>query len=179
VDFNEIKARVKIIDVLAKRGIALRYNGEWGSAPCPLPSHKPNDKSRTFQVNVPQNFFKCWSASCNEKAGKKGGDVINLVAMLDNCTEYQAAQKLSEMFQIKTAEQIAQRSKNETSKGTESNLTSSVGEVKYTEMVRVWFEELSALREGETPEAYRKRVLRGVTSELLKNYQAGRANRSL
>lgn len=98
LDFKMIKANVKIVDVLARRGISLRWNGEWGSAVCPLPSHKPGDKDRTFQVNNRDNYWKCWSASCNEKAGKKGGDVINLVALLDGISEFAAAKKLAEAY---------------------------------------------------------------------------------
>ncbi len=113
MDFNEIKQRAKIVDVLLKRGISLRYNGEWGSAPCPLPSHKQGDKDRTFQVNTRENYFKCWSASCNEKAGSKGGDVINLVALLDNCSQYEAAKRLADMFHIGTSSHTSELVSNE------------------------------------------------------------------
>lgn len=183
LDFAAIKANVRIVDVLGKRGIPLRYNGEWGSARCPLPSHKAGDTDKTFQVNVHQNYFKCWSKSCNEKAGKKGGDVINLVALLDHCSEGDAAKKLSEMFNVgneKAAQHIAARPKrNETSKGTEKNRTSPSESVKpdtkgYMADVDAWFDELVKRGTNETDEIYLKRLRNGVKAKLIESFKTGK-----
>ena len=66
-------------------------------ARCPLPSHKPNDKDKNFSMNVEQNYWRCFSDSCNAaNGGKRDGDVINLVALLENCTNWQAPQKIAE-----------------------------------------------------------------------------------
>jgi len=178
VDFARIK-EIRIVEVLAKRGISLRYNGEWGSAVCPLPSHKPGDKDRTFQVNTRQNYFKCWSASCNEKAGKKGGDVINLVALLENCSEYNAAKQLAEMFHIgneKAAQHIAKRPENPangTSKRTESNSTSPAGAVNYMASIDIWFDDTFKPLPDEDQDAYWKRARKAVKSKLIESYKAG------
>jgi hypothetical protein len=39
----------------------LRFKGEWASAPCPLPTHKAGDKGRNFTINLPQNYWRCFS----------------------------------------------------------------------------------------------------------------------
>lgn len=179
LDFQRLKA-IPIVEVLAKRGIALRYNGEWGSARCPLPTHKQGDNDRTFQVNVPQNFWKCWSQSCNEKAGKKGGDVINLVALLENCSEYSAAKKLAEMFGIKTEaaphmEERPKEKQNHTSKRTISHSDSPSQEVKgYMADVDAWFDNVFARGDQEDDEQYRKRVLNAIKARLIASYRTGR-----
>src|ERR1017187_8689221 len=99
LDFTRLKA-IPISDVVGKYGIQLRFRGEWGSAICPLPSHKKGEKEKTFSVNTLQNYWKCFSASCNESAGCKGGDTINFVALMDGSTQLAAAKKLAEWFNI-------------------------------------------------------------------------------
>src|SRR3569833_2789188 len=134
MDFTAIK-QIRITDVCARYGISLRFGPEWASAKCPLPTHKAGDKDRTFQVNVNENYWKCWSSSCNQQAGRKGGDVINLVALLGNSTEYAAAKKLADMFNIhnKTASHMEKR-REEPSKGNpqkdSSDHSSSTDKVK-------------------------------------------------
>jgi CHC2 zinc finger len=177
LDFARIKADIRIVDVLARRGISLRFNGEWGSAPCPLPSHKPGDKDRTFQVNVRENWFKCWSKSCNEKAGKKGGDVINLVAQLDNCSDYQAAKKLSEMFRIqeKTAQHIAERSEQRTSKRTISDSNSPSGKSNgYLHNVGLLLDDILTRGDQEDDAAYLKRIKKGAMTLVHQSYLNGK-----
>jgi len=95
LDFAELK-KIRITDVVARYGIRLQFKGEWTSAPCPLPTHKAGDKSKSFTINLPLNYWRCFSASCNEKnEGRKGGDVINFVALMENCRERDAALKLA------------------------------------------------------------------------------------
>lgn len=193
MDFATIKANVRIVDVLGRRGISLRYNGEWGSAVCPLPTHKSGDRDKTFQVNVKQNYFKCWSASCNEKAGKKGGGVINLVALLENCSEYDAAKKLVEMFHVgasvatsksepaaklstKTAQQIAGRDvvgKQTHHKDSPDDPSASDSVKDYMSEVDAWLDALFKRAEGESDDAYRKRLLNGIKGRLIGSYRAG------
>jgi DNA primase len=100
LDFNEVK-KVRITDVVGRYGIRLRFKGEWASAPCPLPTHKAGDKGRNFTINIPQNYWRCFSASCNEKnEGRRGGDVINFVALMENCRGRDAAQKIADWFSV-------------------------------------------------------------------------------
>lgn len=174
LDFGRIKT-IPITEVLARRGISLRYNGEWGSAPCPLPTHKPNDKDRTFQANVKDNYWKCWSASCNEKAGKKGGDVINLVALLDNCSEYHAAKKLAEAFHVdeKTAPHIEAR--RETPKRTVSQSDSSSGKSNgYLHQVGLLLDDILQRGDQEEEAAYLKRVKKAVMTIVHQSFRNGK-----
>ena len=99
VDFARIK-EVPIADVVGRYNIPLRYRGEWGAALCPLPSHKQREKEKTFSVNTQKNYWKCFSQSCNEQAGCKGGDTINFVALMDGSTQLAAAKKLAGWFGI-------------------------------------------------------------------------------
>jgi hypothetical protein len=98
LDFAEVK-KIKLTDVAGRYAIKLRYRGEWASAPCPLPTHKAGDRGRNFTINLAQNYWRCFSESCNEKnGGKKGGDCINFVALMENCRERDAAQKLADWY---------------------------------------------------------------------------------
>lgn len=99
LDFQRIK-EIPIADVCARYKIALRYRGEWGSAMCPLPTHKQGEREKTFSISTAKNYWKCFSASCNEKAGCKGGDVINLVALMGGCSQLAAAKTLAEWFHV-------------------------------------------------------------------------------
>src|ERR1019366_10708476 len=95
--------------------VALKFKGQWATCICPLPTHKAGDKGRNFSVNVAQNYWRCFSESCNaNNGGKRGGDVINFVALMENCREKDAAQKLSDWYNIgqsKTPQRMAEGSK--------------------------------------------------------------------
>jgi hypothetical protein len=175
VDFAEIKSRVRITDVCLRYGVKLRFNGDWGSAPCPLPSHKPGDKDKTFQVSISGNYFKCWSASCNEKAGAKGGDCINLVALHDGISQYDAAKKLSEWFGIetKTAPHIGARRETKPTQKDSKDFTSPAVAVNYMASIDQWFDETFKPLPDEEDENYWKRVRKAVKSKLVDSYRAG------
>ena len=188
VNFEAIKHGVKITDVCARYGIQLRFRGEWASAKCPLPTHKDGDKDKTFQVNVKGNYWKCWSETCNAKnGGKKGGDVINLVALLDNCSEYKAAQKLAEWFHLDTNEKpgtpIEHRASEKSPKGTSqkdsSDHNQSSVSVKpdtrgYMADVDAWFDELFKRRDNETDVDFWKRTRNGVKARLIESFRNGK-----
>ena len=188
VNFEAIKHGVKITDVCARYGIQLRFHGDWASAKCPLPSHKDGDKDKSFQVNVKVNYWKCWSETCNAKnGGKKGGDVINLVALLDNCSEYQAAQRLAEWFHLDTNEKpgtpIEHRASEKSPKGTSqkdsSDHNQSSVSVKpdtrgYMADVDAWFDELFKRRDSETDVDFWKRTRNGVKARLIESFRNGK-----
>jgi hypothetical protein len=184
LDFAQLKA-IPISEVVARFGVQLRYRGEWGSAICPLPSHKKDEKERTFSVSIKQNYWKCFSASCNESAGCKGGDTINFVALMDGTKQVSAAQKLADMFhtgQSRTAPHMEKPSKVEPKTEMQKATSDSKGSsdsVKYTEKVRVWFDTIWPRGEGESDEDYRRRLLRAITTELIQNYKAGKAGKIL
>jgi hypothetical protein len=180
LDFERIK-EVRITDVCAKYGISLRFGPEWASAKCPLPSHKEGDKDRTFQVSIKQNYWKCWSASCNEKAGKKGGDVINFVALMEKCSQLDAAKILAEWYgvsqvcrAIKTAPHTEERKEHQKDSLDHSKVSDSV---KYMASITAWFDELMIREANEGNEDYRERVLKGVKEKLVQSYRAGQKSK--
>jgi DNA primase len=112
LDFEQIK-KASILEVLKRYGVTLKGRGDWHYAKCPLPTHESKDSRTSFGVNVPQNFWLCHSDSCRmNKGNKKGGDVINLVQVLEKCSMLQAAQKLVDWYGL-----------NESKKATASNGT--------------------------------------------------------
>ena len=137
LDFAKIK-EIKITDVCGRLGIALTFSGKYAKAKCPLPTHKAGDRDKNFNINLEGNFFKCWSGSCNEKAGAKGGDVINFVALMENCPQHDAAKKLADWFHVpetqKPGTHIEHRASEKPHKGTsqrtDSKPSSPSGSVK-------------------------------------------------
>jgi DNA primase len=95
VDFETVK-QVSILDVLRRYGVQLKGRGAWHYAKCPLPTHESKTNNASFAVNVPGNYWLCHSDSCQRNNGnKKGGDVINLVQVLEKCSMREAAEKLA------------------------------------------------------------------------------------
>jgi len=161
----------------------VRFNGEWGSAQCPLPTHKPGDSDKTFQVNTGQNYWKCWSASCNEHAGAKGGDCINFVALKEGISQFAAAQKIAEWFHLdtkKAAPRMEKRPDKPTSERTVKNDTSPRDSVKdvpvkgYMADVDAWFDDLFKRGEKETDVEFWKRTRNGVKAKLIESFRNGK-----
>ena len=181
VDFSEVK-RIPIEQVVRRYNVELHVTDEGASARCPLPTHKPNDKAKSFSVHVQGNYFRCYSESCNQgNGGKRGGDVINFVALMENCSQKQAAEKLSEWYGVNPAEkkeppqgEAARQSSHESPKS--SNNGSSNGGVKYMQTIDAWFDEAFPRKGDEDDQAYRKRLLNSVKAQLIASYRNGRAS---
>jgi Toprim-like len=68
---------------------------------CPLPSHAESSHKGTFAVSTEKGKFYCHSDKCRAASNKpKGGDIIDLVCMLENCVPLDAAKRIKEMFCI-------------------------------------------------------------------------------
>lgn len=100
IDFARIKREVSVADVAKRYGVALKGRSPWLHGRCFLPTHESRDSNSSFAVNVSQNYWLCHSASCVKNRGKRGGDVISLVSIAENCGEYDAATKLIEWFHV-------------------------------------------------------------------------------
>lgn len=102
VDFRQIKECVLIEAVLAHYGIRLRGVGEISlRGPCPLPTHTSERSKDSFNVNTVKNVWSCYSASCVcARGGKVGGDVLDLVALMEECSVREAAIRLQGRFPI-------------------------------------------------------------------------------
>jgi hypothetical protein len=192
LSFEEVK-KVRIVDVAARYGIRLRFKGEWASAPCPLPTHKAGDKNRNFTINLGQNYWRCFSASCNEKnEGRKGGDVINFVALMENCRERDAAQKLADWYGLlstsqqsivnnnKTAPQIETRpreSPKEPSAMDSPDRTAPDKAVKgsgYMHETGVWLDEVLKV----VPDGEREKLKKLIAARVYESYKNGKAART-
>ncbi len=100
VDFKTVKAEVSVEDVAARYGVALRrVNGSHERGKCPLPTHPPGDDAKSFSINVSKQVWICHSTACAKgRRGKKGGDVIELVAVMENCSLRDAGLKLASSY---------------------------------------------------------------------------------
>jgi len=93
IDFAEIRA-TPIESVLRKYGVEFRQqSGMLVAKQCPLPSHHSKDLY-TFKASIRENLWTCHSTSCKKTSGKNGGDVIDLVCLLDGVAAKEAAERL-------------------------------------------------------------------------------------
>jgi len=179
LDFNRIK-EITLTDVLARYKIALRFKGEYAACACPLPTHKQGDNAKSFSINLAGNYWRCFSDSCNaNNGGKRGGDVINFVVLMENCREKDAAQRLSDWYNIgqsKTPQRMAEGSKEKPKTEMQSSIqnpSTSGDSVKYMASVDAWYDEVSVRLPDESDEEHRRRVLKGLKAKLIESYRAG------
>ena len=179
LDFAEIK-RIRVVDVCGRYQVTLKFRGDYANAQCPLPTHKEGDKGKSFSINIPGNYWRCFSDSCNaNNGGKRGGDVINFVAAMEKCREKDAAQKLADWYgvgQSKTPvrmEQGSQPKQTAKLKDYPDSKPSDSG-VKYMAEVDAWFDALFKRGERETDLEYWKRTRNGVKTRLVDSYRAGK-----
>src|SRR3954470_17115903 len=94
IDFKEVKLAVSIEAIVNRYGIKLRrVNASALRGACPLPAHTSKD-GQSFCVSIEKNAWSCQSKSCVEaRGGKKGGNVIDFVAVMENSSVRDAALK--------------------------------------------------------------------------------------
>ena len=98
VDFKAIKARVGIADILARYQVSLvRVNQTSLKGNCPLPSHSSGSKN-TFFANEAKSVWYCHSDSCKKNGQRAGGNVIDFVTLMEQCSAYAATKRLDELF---------------------------------------------------------------------------------
>src|SRR5713226_5284286 len=99
VNFDEIKKTVSLQMVIERYGIPLRRVGpNTLRGKCPLPSHSSKDSKESFIATLNKGSGGAWSCHSNSCAaarqGKKGGNVLDLVAAVEGCSIREAAIKL-------------------------------------------------------------------------------------
>jgi DNA primase len=99
-DFRTIKQRIGIDPVLRRYGAKLRPGGPHTlCGPCPLPTHTSRQSRQSFAVNLARQVWSCHSASCiAARGGRLGGDVIDLVAIMERCSLREAGIRLQDWF---------------------------------------------------------------------------------
>jgi hypothetical protein len=98
VDFAHVKAQLPIARVLEHLNLARKLHGAGAQKRCACPIHRPDSRGRTFSVNLDDNVFQCFGASCQKK-----GDVIDLWAALHHQDLRQAALDLVHTFALEPA----------------------------------------------------------------------------
>lgn len=100
VDFRLVKERVSIGNVLDHYGIRLRrVNQNSLRGKCPLPTHSSKESKESFCVNTDKNIWACQSDSCSSaRQNRKGGNIIDFVAIMERSSIRDAALKLHDWF---------------------------------------------------------------------------------
>jgi DNA primase len=97
-DFRALKQSIDIEQVLASYRVELkrvRHNQLRG--PCPLPTHGSKRSRQSFSVDTAKKVWACHSSSCCEvRQGRVGGNVLDLMALLEECTIRDAALRLQD-----------------------------------------------------------------------------------
>lgn len=116
VDFKEIKQRVAIEAVLAHYNIQLRRaNRHSLRGACPLPTHTSETSKDSFSVHTSKNMWACQSTSCAAaRQGRKGGNILDFVSIMANCSIRDAALMLRDWFLLSSVS-----SSSTTGKGSE------------------------------------------------------------
>lgn len=127
VDFKLVKAEVSVEAVASRYGVALRRtNGSHERGKCPLPTHPAGEDAKSFSINVSKQVWICHSAACAKaRRGKKGGDVIELVSVMESCSLRDAGLKLASWYGI---EMKADRKESVTASQSDQN--DSIGETR-------------------------------------------------
>jgi DNA primase len=105
VDFKLIKEHTSIEAVLGRYNVQLRkVNKHSLRGKCPLPTHSSKESSESFCVQLEKKIWSCQSDSCvKARSGKKGGNVLDLVAVMESCSIRDAALKLRDWSAVPTS----------------------------------------------------------------------------
>src|SRR5258708_5516259 len=107
VSFDEIKKLVPLKAVLDHYGIPLRKAGPNAlRGKCPLPSHSSKDSKESFTATLDKGTggaWACQSQSCIKARSRVGGNALDFVAAMENCSVRDAAIKLQMWFLVSAA----------------------------------------------------------------------------
>ncbi len=167
VDFKYIKQHVAIEAVLNHYRVRLRRTNHISlRGACPLPTHSSKKSQESFGVHTAKNIWACQSTSCAAtRQGKKGGNVIDFVSIMENCSIRDAALKLQEWFLAsQRASSVAQK---------ESGTTEKLVAEKEREVIEVGANKplLFTLKNIDHAHAYVRQ--RGLKEETAKTFGAG------
>jgi DNA primase len=107
VDFKAVKAVITMVQVLQHYGLLDRFkrSGDSLSGPCPI--HKGTNPTQ-FRVSVSKNIWNCFS-EC-----KKGGNVLDFIARMEDVSIHAAAQNAIEWFGLDPAAMSGKSDKADT-----------------------------------------------------------------
>jgi hypothetical protein len=188
VDFKKLKTLVPLVAVLERYDVHTRQNSNVQlSADCPLPSHTSKNSRGSFKVNVDANVWCCKSESCSsayaEKLyGKKGGDVIDFVRLMEDCDILNAAKKLLEWFPETGKPQAnvpPHRNAKTNGNGNGHNPLGTlpehmVKELPFMQQIEVWWAGVIRLKDNESDLDYHKRILGAIKQKVLESFRNGK-----
>ena len=96
VDFKDVKARVGIRDVLDRYGVEYAEHAGGAKLSCACPIHR-GDSPKAFHADTEKNCWKCFS-KCAASGSRSGGNVLDLVMLLEAVPVREAALLLQEWF---------------------------------------------------------------------------------
>jgi DNA primase len=96
IDFRAVRQNVTMDAILERYGIHLRrISPEVLRGKCPLPSHS-SKSPYSFIVQTKKHVWSCHSSSCSAaRNGRIGGNVLDFVAAMENCSIRDAAVKIA------------------------------------------------------------------------------------
>jgi DNA primase len=104
VSFKAVKQGVSMEMALANYGVMLhRLDRCYLRGRCPLPTHQSRSSAPSFVVNTEKNAWACHSDSCASTRGGLGGNVLDFVAWMENCSVREAALRLQDWFALSAA----------------------------------------------------------------------------
>src|SRR5665213_717263 len=107
VSFDEIKKTVTLQMAIEHYGIPLRRtNANTLRGKCPLPTHGSETSNESFTATLNKGVggaWACQSKSCIKTRGRVGGNVLDFVAAMEQCSVRDAAIKLQLWFLVPAA----------------------------------------------------------------------------
>jgi DNA primase len=107
VSFDEIKNKVTLQMAIEYYGIPLRrVNTNTLRGKCPLPAHGSEKSNESFTATLTKGVggaWACQSQSCIKSRGRVGGNVLDFVAAMEQCSVRDAAIKLQMWFLVPAA----------------------------------------------------------------------------
>ncbi len=107
VSFDEIKKTVTLQMAIEHYGIPLRrVNTNTLRGKCPLPTHGSETSNESFTATLNKGIggaWACQSKSCIKTRGRVGGNVLDFVAAMEQCSVRDAAIKLQMWFLVPAA----------------------------------------------------------------------------
>src|SRR5690349_3915474 len=94
MNLDHIKS-IPLDQVLSHYGVELKGSYPQFKGSCPVPSHPQSQHRDPFSVNLEKRKFFCHDSKCK---GNRGGDVIDLVGLIEDVDVRGACRKLSETF---------------------------------------------------------------------------------
>ena len=148
--FNYLKTRIAILDVVSEYA-TLKKAGLYWKGQCPF--HQ--EKTASFTVSPHKEIFYCFGCHV-------GGDVINFISRMENCTQLEAAKHLIERYQIELPSTV----------GADLDLTTKNDDKHYYSMCQIittWCN--SQLLKSSEALTYLKK--RGITAQSISQYAIG------